>query len=402
MTGKPPLLLLVQRIPFPPDKGEKIRSYNIVRYFAERYDVYLGTCIDDPADVTHIETLRSMVCELHVEQISKVSGWAHAVLLWLAGAPLSFGFFRRAGLGRWVKDVMARVNPKVAICFSSNIMHPLMQVPHRPPVIIADFVDVDSQKWRDYVPTKSLAIRWIFQTEARRTHAQEAQLGAASTAITFVTDEETALFAKWHPELAAKSHAVSNGVDLASFNPDIAHPKPDGMGNHAVVFTGRMDYWPNVDAVVWFAHNVMPKLRQSLPDAQFYIVGGAPNAQVQALANQPGVIVTGRVPDVQPFLQHGLAAVAPMQIARGIQNKVLEALAMAKPTIVSQEALTGVNAPVGEAVLRADTAAQWHDTIVSLAHDPAKCQALSQAGRSFVASHFAWSAKLARMEALLG
>lgn len=401
MIAKPPLLLLVQRIPFPPDKGEKIRSYNIVRYFSERYDVYLGTCIDDPADVAHIETLRAMVRELHVEQISKASGWTHAVLHWLAGAPLSFGFFRRAGLGCWVEDVMARVNPKVAICFSSNIMHPLMQAPLRPPVIIADFVDVDSQKWRDYVPTKSLATRWIFQAEARRTHAQEARLGAASSAITFVTDEETALFAKLHPELAAKSHAVSNGVDLASFNPDIAHPKPEGMGNHAVVFTGRMDYWPNVDAVVWFAQNVMPKLRQSLPDAQFYIVGGAPNATVQALANQPGVIVTGRVPDVQPYLQHGLAAVAPMQIARGIQNKVLEALAMAKPTIVSQEALTGVNAPVGEAVLRADTAAQWHDAIVSLAQDPAKCQALSQAGRHFVQSHFAWSAKLARMDALL-
>jgi polysaccharide biosynthesis protein PslH len=402
MTDKPPLLLLVQRIPFPPDKGEKIRSYNIVRYFAERYNVYLGTCIDDPADAAHIETLRAMVHELHVEQISRVSGWTHAALHWLAGAPLSFGFFRRAGLGHWIKDVMARVNPQVAICFSSNIMHPLMQLQHRPPVIIADFVDVDSQKWRDYVPTKSLATRWIFQAEARRTHAQEARLGAASTAITFVTEEETALFAKLHPELASKSHAVSNGVDLASFNPDIAHAKPEGMGKHAVIFTGRMDYWPNVDAVVWFAQNVMPRLRQSLPDAQFYIVGGAPNAQVQALANTPGVIVTGRVPDVQPFLQHGLAAVAPMQIARGIQNKVLEALAMAKPTIVTQEALTGVNAPVGEAVLRADNAAQWHDAIILLARNPAKCQALSHAGRHFVQSHFAWSAKLARMGALLG
>ncbi len=402
MIAKPPLLLLVQRIPYPPDKGEKIRSYNIVRYFAERYDVYLGTCIDDPADAVHVETLRGMVRELHVEHISKASGWTHAALHWLAGAPLSFGFFRRAGLDRWVEDVMTRVNPKVAICFSSNIMHALMQLKHRPPVIIADFVDVDSQKWRDYVPTKSLATRWIFLAEARRTHAQEARLGAASTVVTFVTEEETALFAKLHPELAGKSHVVSNGVDLAMFNPDIAHPKPEGMGSHAVVFTGRMDYWPNVDAVVWFAQNVMPKLRQSLPDAQFYIVGGAPTAQVQALADMPGVIVTGRVPDVQPFLQHGLAAIAPMQIARGIQNKVLEALAMAKPTIVTQEALTGVNAPVGEVVLRADTAAQWHDAIVMLAQSPIKCQALSEAGRHFVQSYFAWSAKLARMHALLG
>jgi polysaccharide biosynthesis protein PslH len=402
MTAKPPLLLLVQRIPFPPDKGEKIRSYNIVRYFAERYDVYLGTCIDDPADVAHIETLRAMVRELHVEQISKVSGLAHAALHWLTGAPLSFGFFRRAGLNRWVEDVMARVKPAHAICFSSNIMHALMQSKQQPPIIIADFVDVDSQKWRDYVPTKSLSIRWIFQAEARRTHAQEAKLGAAATAVTFVTEEETALFAKLHPQLAHKSHAVSNGVDLTSFNPDIAFAKPEGMGQHALIFTGRMDYWPNVDAVIWFVREVLPRLRQKLPEAQFYIVGGAPNAQVQALASEPGVIVTGRVADVQPYLQHGLAAVAPMQIARGIQNKVLEALAMAKPTIVSQEALTGVNAPVGEAVLLAATADQWIESIVMLAHDPARCAALSQAGRRYVQNHFAWSAKLAAMEALLG
>jgi polysaccharide biosynthesis protein PslH len=402
MTAKPPLLLLVQRIPFPPDKGEKIRSYNIVRYFAERYDVYLGTCVDDPADVAHIETLRGMVRELHVEQISKVSGLTHAALHWLAGAPLSFGFFRRAGLNRWVEDVMARVKPAHAICFSSNIMEALMQSSQRPPVVIADFVDVDSQKWRDYVPTKSLATRWIFQAEARRTHAQEARLGAASTAITFVTEEETALFAELHPQLAAKSHAVSNGVDLASFNPDSAYEKPEGMGNHALIFTGRMDYWPNVDAAAWFTREVLPKLRQTLPTAQFYIVGGAPNAQVQALASEAGVVVTGRVADVQPYLQHGLAAVAPMQIARGIQNKVLEALAMAKPTIVSQEALTGVNAPVGEAVLLAAGADQWRDAIMMLARDPARCEALSQAGRRYVQNYFAWSAKLAAMDALLG
>jgi polysaccharide biosynthesis protein PslH len=400
MTRKPPLLLLVQRIPYPPDKGDKIRSYNIVRYFAQRYDVYLGTCIDDPADAQHIEALRAMVRELHVEQISSASGWTHAALHWLGGAPLSFGFFRRRGLDRWVAEVLERVKPEVAICCSSNIMAALMQQKRRPKVVIADFVDVDSQKWLDYVPTKSLATRWIFQAEARRTYREEARLGGLSSAVTFVTDEETALFASLHPQLAAKSHSVSNGVDLDSFNPHAAFPKPEGMGDNALIFTGRMDYWPNVDAVTWFAQEILPKLRQTLPDAQFYIVGGAPNAQVQALASRAGVVVTGRVPDVQPYLQHGLAAVAPMQIARGIQNKVLEALAMAKPTIVSQEALTGVNAPVDEAVLLATTPDQWLEAIMLLAQNPGRRAALAVAGRQFVESHFAWSAKLAKMESL--
>ncbi len=401
MKVKPPLLLLIQRIPYPPHKGDKIRGYNIVKHFARSHEVYLGTCIDDPADVQHIETLRAMVHELHVEQIGPVSGWTHAAMHWLTGAPLSFGFFRRRGLDHWVADVMARVNPMVAICCSSNIMRPLQRLKRRPRVIVGDFADVDSQKWRDYAPTKSIAIRWIYQAEARRTHVEEARLGQMSSKLVFVTAEEATLFGQLHPELAPKTCTISMGVDLDGFNPQLVFPKPEGMGNRALIFTGRMDYWPNVDAVTWFAREVMPLLRQKMPQAQFYIVGGAPNGQVQALANEPGIVVTGRVADVQPYLQHGLAAVAPMQIARGIQNKVLEALAMAKPTIVTQEALAGVNAPVGEAVLLASAPQQWCDAITMLSANPEKSAAMAAAGRRFVEAQFGWPAKLLQMEKLI-
>jgi sugar transferase (PEP-CTERM/EpsH1 system associated) len=401
MTQKPPLLMLVQRIPYPPHKGDKIRGYNIVRHFAKRYDVYLGTCLDDPADAEHIETVRAMVKELHVEQISAFAGWSQAALRWLSGYPLSFGFFRHAALDRWVADVLQRVQPEVAFCCSSNIMPPLQQSTKRPRIIVGDFADVDSQKWRDYAPTKSLATRWIYQAEARRTHRLEAELASMSSSVVFVTQEEADLFGKLHPDLAHKTLCISMGVDLDGFNPQIAFPKPEGMGDAALIFTGRMDYWPNVDAVTWFAHKVMPGLRARLPQAQFYIVGGAPNAQVQALASESGVVITGRVADVQPYLQHGLAAVAPMQIARGIQNKVLEALAMAKPTIVSQEALTGVNAPAGEAVILAADPQGWVEAVLGLAADSARAQAYGGAGRAFVEAEFGWPAKLAAMDALL-
>jgi sugar transferase (PEP-CTERM/EpsH1 system associated) len=401
MTQKPPLLLLIQRIPFPPHKGDKIRGYNIVRHFAKSYDVYLGTCMDDPADAEHIETVRAMVTELHVEQISSFTGWSQAALRWLGGYPLSFGFFRHSALDRWVADVMERVQPEVAFCCSSNIMPPLQRSLRRPRIIVGDFADVDSQKWRDYAPTKSLATRWIYQAEARRTHKLEAQLAEMSSSVVFVTQEEADLFGKLHPHLAGKTSCISMGVDLDGFSPDIAFPKPDGMGKAALIFTGRMDYWPNVDAVTWFTQNVMPELRSKLPEAQFYIVGGAPNAQVQGLTNEPGVVVTGRVADVQPYLQHGLAAVAPMQIARGIQNKVLEAMAMARPTIVTQDALTGVNAPAGKAVLLADAPQQWVEAVLGIASDSSRAVALGVAGRAFVEAEFGWPAKLAAMDALL-
>ncbi len=401
MTEKPPLLMLVQRIPYPPDKGDKIRSYNILLHLARRYDIYLGSCIDDPADEAHLPALRKLVKELHVERISRRHGLARAAWHWAFGLPLSFGFFKAPGLDRWVQRVMADIKPEVAFFYSSNIGLPLL--PHRAALrtLVGDFVDVDSQKWRDYAATKSGPAKWLYNREAARTHTQEARLGAALEAVTFVSQDEAALFRSLHPGLADKTYAVSNGVDLSSFNPNIVYPKPETMGPQALVFTGRMDYWPNVDAVTWFAREVMPRLRARLPDVQFFIVGGAPTAQVLALASVPDVCVTGRVADVQPYLQHSLAAVAPMQIARGIQNKVLEALAMGRPTIVTEKALTGIDAPAGEAVLTATTPDDWIEAVVRIVADKAHADALGQAGRAFVEAEFGWAAKLAALDSVL-
>jgi sugar transferase (PEP-CTERM/EpsH1 system associated) len=279
-------------------------------------------------------------------------------------------------------------------------MPPLLQAKIRPRRIIADFVDVDSQKWRDYAQGCTPPKKWLYQSEARRTWTAEARIGARVESILFVSAEEAALFRQLHPALAARADHYANGVDLEAFCPDAALPRPDVMGHKAIVFTGRMDYWPNVDAVCWFARELWPGLRADEPEAQFIIVGSAPNAEVQALAATPGVIVTGRVARVQDWVQHAAIAVAPMRIGRGIQNKVLEAMAMAKPVVVSPEGLTGINA--GNEVIVPRDVQGWRDSLAGLLKNADARRHYGAQARAFVENSFSWAAQFERLDRLIG
>lgn len=397
------LLMLVQRLPFPPNKGEKIRSYNILKHLSEDYAVHLGTLMDDPADWAHVDALRPLVASLKVVGIRKPLAFANMALRWPFGTPLSFGYFQSPQLQAWVNATVARVKPDIAVLYSSNIATYLEASGYRPPVWISDFVDLDSQKWLDYVPTKTIPMRWLYAEEAQRVQRAEQRIARASDAITFVSDDESALFRTACPAVAHKVHAVGNGVDIQYFSPTYIPPATAGPEQRGArfVFTGTMDYWPNIEAVFWFAEQVWPQVYAQYPDARFQIVGGKPTAAVQALANRPGVEVTGRVADVRPYLARATVCIAPMQIARGIQNKVLEGMAMGKPMIVTTGALTGIPAQANQHVLVATGPAEWQEACTTLLRDPGRASALGVAGRDLVVRAFSWSAQLARLDQLI-
>ncbi len=397
---RPPLLMLVQRLPYPPNKGEKIRHYNILKHLAESHDIYLGTLIDDPLDWENVKGLQSLVKEIKVVGIQKSAAYLGMGARWLGGMPLSFGFFQNAALQTWVNDIIKRVRPEIAVLCSSNTAPYLMRTGYRPKCVIADFTDVDSQKWEDYVPTKRGPMRWVYAEEARRVRRAEIQIASASDAVTFVSAEETALFKTVCPTVADKAHAVSNGVDIEYFNPAFKAPSPLPHGPN-FVFTGTMDYWPNVNAVVWFAEHVWPSVHAALPGAHFAIAGGKPNAEVQKLSTLPGIIVTGRIPDVRPYMAAATAIVAPLQIARGIQNKVLEGMAMGKPVICSPGALTGIAAIPSTHIWQADSPATWQDACTALATQKDISDALGKAARQFVVDHFSWSSVLKPLDDLI-
>ena len=254
-----------------------------------------------------------------------------------------------------------------------------------------DFVDLDSAKWGDYARTRRWPVSAVYAREARRLLCFEKEAASRAEAVIFVTDEEAKLFREVAPESAGRVMTIRNGVDSEYFSPAHDFESPFAPGERAIVFTGAMDYWPNVDAVVWFARDVLPEIRRRDPAARFYVVGMNPDAAVRALGNEPATVVTGRVSDVRPYLKHARVVVAPLRVARGIQNKVLEAMAMAKPTVVTPAAAAALSARPGIELEVADDAHAFAAKVLE-SMDPVRGERMGVLARSRVLADYAWPA----------
>lgn len=393
------ILYLVHRLPYPPNKGDKVRSYHLLKHLMSHHRVFLGTFIDDPEDEIHISKLREMCVDLHVARINPKFAKLRSLNGLLAGEPLTLRYYRDAGLQQWVENTF-RQNRIDSVVIFSSAMAQYIEDKQRIPVLI-DFVDVDSAKWTQYAPQHRWPMSWLYRREGDALLAYERQIAAQAARSFFVTDAETALFTKLAPECGVRVEAMCNGVDAAYFSPDPARPSPFGSDEIPIVFTGAMDYWPNIDAVRWFADAVLPGLRQRQPRARFYIVGRSPTPEVQALAGE-NIVVTGTVPDVRPYLQHAAVVVAPLRIARGIQNKILEAMSMERPVVASVECASAVDAVIGEELLTAVTPREFMDAIESQLVDPAVAKAIGTAARHRVVAQYSWEAHLNGIDRYLG
>jgi sugar transferase (PEP-CTERM/EpsH1 system associated) len=307
---------------------------------------------------------------------------------------LSLEYYRDASLARWVDDTVAKHKIERVLVFSSAMAQ--YADPYRSARRVVDFCDVDSDKWRQYADQKSWPMNWLYRYEARQLLAYERRVARDYDASLFVSAPEADLFRQLAPESTAKIGHFNNGVDTDYFTPDHPHANPYAPGERALVFTGAMDYWPNVDAVQWFAADIFPQLRARFADAKFYIVGARPAPAVQELARLPDVVVTGTVPDVRPYIAHAAVSVAPLRIARGIQNKVLEAMAMATPVVVSPQALEGIDAVPGSELVLAEDAAGFVDAVSTLlAGQDSAAAAIGAAARAKVQRRYSWSSNLA-------
>jgi sugar transferase (PEP-CTERM/EpsH1 system associated) len=397
-VARPELLFLTQRIPYPPIKGEKIRPLQILRHLTKRYVVHLGCLIDDPDDWRHVPMMRELCGETYFAKLDPRVAKLACLRGLLAGEPLSKAYFYNRGLDAWIKSLLLERRPERAFVCSSAMAQYVLDSPHLPARTVMDFADVDSDKWRQYAQTRSQPMRWIYARESRTLLAYDRSVGAAFASSTFVSRAEAELFRRLAPELAGKVHHVNSGVDGEYFSPLHSFARP--FGGRALVFTGTMSYWPNVDAVVWFASEILPLIRRHLPDLQFYIVGSSPSAEVTRLAATPGIVVTGRVADVRPYVAHAAAAVVPLRIANGVQNKVIEAMAMAKPVIATPRGLTGIELDREREVVVGDGAAGFAEAVLAtLARSD--LPALGARARARVLSAYDWERNLTGFDVLL-
>lgn len=392
------ILYLVHRLPYPPNKGDKVRSYNLLKHLLKHHRVYLGTFIDAPEDEQHIATLQGMCADLHVARIDPRFAKIRSLNGLLAGEPLTLRYYRDAGLQDWV-DTTSRINKIEAAVVFSSAMAQYVQDKQRMPVVI-DFVDVDSAKWAQYAPKHRWPMSWLYKREGELLLSYERQMAAKASRSFFVTEAEVALFKRLAPECGIRVEAMCNGVDADYFSPDPKRVSPYAPDEIPVVFTGAMDYWPNVDAVTWFVSEVLPSLIKHQPRIRFHIVGSSPTPEVLALAGDQ-VFVTGTVPDVRPYLQYAGVVVSPLRIARGIQNAILEAMAMERPVIATTHSAAPIDADYKTELLTATSHEEFITTIEFHLANPASAMLIGKAARARVIARYNWQAHMSGIDRYL-
>jgi sugar transferase (PEP-CTERM/EpsH1 system associated) len=383
------LLFLCHRLPYPPDKGDKIRCWNIFRHLSDRFRVYFGCFVDDPADHRHESTIRDRCAEAIFVRLRRPIATARCAQGLLSGKPLTLGYYGNSTLSAWVEGVIARRGLNRAFVFSSAMAQYLMGDAFRTIHRVADLVDVDSEKWRQYAQTKPWPMGRIYQREGRRLLDFERQIAAQFSDVILVSRRETDLFSRLVPAPRARVSTVTNGVDGDYFSPHRSYKNPYRPDATPIVFVGAMDYWPNIDAACWFANEILPVLTTDGVDYHFFIVGSNPSRTVRNLAQLSGVTVTGRVPDVRPYLAHAAIAVAPLRIARGVQNKVLEAMAMARPVVTTTEGAEGVDAHPGRHLLVADDPAAFASAVRRALSDNAGA-IMGERARELIMARHGW------------
>ena len=388
------ILFLAHRVPYPPDRGDKIRGFHLLKHLSERKRVHLIAFADDPADLKRKGGLARFTGNRSIIWRSKPQSVAAAQAL-MTHRPLSLTAFDNQPLRASVENMLARHAIDTIFVFSSQMAQYLPARPRQR--VIMDFVDMDSAKFAAYAQGSKGPMRWMLAREARLLMNHEKSVAARADASLFVSEAEARLFRERTG--AQRVHAIENGIDTEFFDPAAQFKRIDTMGS-LIVFTGQMDYRPNVEAVTWFVETILPHIRVAHPNARFAIVGRHPTEAVKALAKQPGVTVTGEVADVRGWLAAAAVTVAPLRIARGIKNKVLEAMAMGRPMVASQAAAEGIDH--GDAIRVGATVGEIAEHVIRLLANPVAAAELGAAARQQVIDRYSWAARLAPLDEIMG
>jgi len=400
------ILYLAHRLPYPPNKGDKLRSYHQIAHLARSHNVWCACFVDDPADLRHIAGLRAMCRDVAALRLFRSIATPRGLWSLAAGRTFTEGFYQHLRMVRVLHEWNRNIGFDAVLVFSSG-MAPYAGYVDAPRKVL-DFCDLDSQKWSAYSRRSGGVRSRLFSLEGRRLAHRELEWLDRFDAAVVITDAEAADLAD--SPLRHKLHIVGNGVEL----PTIRSPKAysaeaaasaakagSEIRNPMVGFVGAMDYPPNVDAVCWFVQSIWPSIVSRVPDVVFQIVGRRPTRAVRRLARTRGVRVVGEVENVPEFVQRFQVSVAPIRIARGLQNKVLEAMAAAKPVVLTTSAATGIRAQDGIHCIVADDPARFADQVVTLLADAEQCERIGQAARRYVVEHHSWDREMAKLESLL-
>lgn len=389
------VLYLCHRVPYPPNKGEKIRAFHQLRSLSEQHEIDLFTLADHVEDIVHQKSLLKYCAHVAIAPLHPQWRRIRSLPYLLTDQPLTVPYFQSAVLKQQLRKALATRSYDRVVVFCSAMAQYLKYVPGEIPVL-TDLVDVDSDKWLQYATSSRPPFSAIYRREGLHLRNYERALCEKSSAVLVTTEREAKLV---RDTLGIQHVAViANGVDSAYFNPTEVPPDPAAR---SIVFTGDMSYFPNEEAAAYFANEIFPLVRTVHADARFLIVGRNPTSKVQKLSHIDGVEVTGFVPDVRPYLARARVSIAPFQIAAGIQNKILEAMAYGLPVVATRRATQGLSQAVADAVETAETPEDISAKVSQLLGDSTLARQKGSYGRAKVIEMHNWDAVLRPLRELL-
>jgi sugar transferase (PEP-CTERM/EpsH1 system associated) len=387
------ILYICHRFPFPPKRGGKIRPFNMIRHFSgQGHKVTVCSLSRTPAEAKEGEGIRNHCEHFEMASVSNSIQVIRMVARLPLVTPSSMGFFYSPDLQRRIDNLLSTEQFDLIFVHCSSVAQYVENVQGIPKIL--DFGDMDSQKWLEYANYKPFPLSLGYRLEGKKMEAAEKRLAKKFDMCTATTRAEwetlnsyrTALKTDWFP----------NGVDAEYFKPDGGGYDPDTLS-----FIGRMDYYPNQECMFDFCRNTLPLIQARRPQAKLMIVGADPSPAVKKLEELPGVTVTGSVPDVRPFILRSAAMVAPLNIARGTQNKILEAMAMGVPVVTSPAGAGGVDAENEAHFLIGNSPKTYADACLRIMSAPDERSRLSVSGRERMLTHHDWQASMRRLETIV-
>jgi polysaccharide biosynthesis protein PslH len=392
------ILYLCHRFPFPPKRGGKIRPFNMIRHLGQAgHTVHVVSLVRSPEEAAEGQGIAAHCAAFDMGAVREPVQFARMVARLPLPTPSSMGYFYSPALARRVNVLLASQKWDLIFVHCSSVAQYVEHVKGIPKIL--DFGDMDSQKWLEYAHYKPWPLSWGYTLEGHKMLAAEKQLSkrfdvcTATTRAEWLTlkDYGTAGATDWFP----------NGVDASFFCPDEAAGGAAHYDADTISFIGRMDYYPNQECMSRFCKTVWPLLKAQRPAMKLLIVGADPTPAMRALGELPGVTVTGSVPDVRPYVRGSALMVAPLAIARGTQNKILEAMAMGVPVVTSAAAAGGVDAEAPQHFLVADDAPALAEAVLRVVNNPTERARLSAAGRERMLTHHAWPRSMQRLDGII-